>query len=272
MKKQVVLVTGASSGIGKSSAEYLYSKGFDVYGTTRNRDNVSKGKPGDDLVTMLYMDVNDKESISEAMSEVVLQSKKIDIVINNAGMGMAGSIEDSSYDEIKVQFDTNVFGAISVINEALKYMRYQGSGLIINIGSVAGYIPIPYQGIYSATKAAMLSITCSLRNEIKQFGLNACIVQPGDTKTSFTSNRKMTEKSLVGTAYKNRMKHSIGVMEKDEVNGKDPISVAKTIYKVIKRKNPPVAVTVGVKYKIVAFLFRIVPIKLRESIIASLYS
>ena len=97
-------------------------------------------------------------------------------------------------------------------------------------------------------------------------------MQPGDTKTSFTENRTMTEKSLLGTAYENRMKHSIGVMEKDEINGKDPISVAKTIYKVIKRKNPPVAVTVGFKYKIVAFLFRIVPVKLREAIIAMLYS
>ena len=272
MKKQVVLITGASSGIGKSSAEYLYSKGFDVYGTTRNKDNVSKGKPGDDLVTMIYMDVTNNESVTAAVEEVILQSGRIDVVINNAGMGMAGSLEDSTHDDVTRQFSTNVFGAINVINEVLPYMRKAKSGLIINIGSVAGYIPIPYQGVYSATKAAMLSLTCSLRNEIKQFGLKACIVQPGDTKTSFTANRKMTEKSLTGTAYESRMKHSISVMEKDEINGKKPISVAKTIYKVMKRKNPPVAVTVGFKYKIVAFLFRIVPVKLREAIIASLYA
>lgn len=272
MNKKVVLITGASSGIGKASAEYLYSKGFIVYGTTRNRSKVSNGKPGDDLIEMLYMDVNNQESVSKALSEVVLRSGKIDIVINNAGMGMAGSIEDSSYEDIKIQFDTNLFGAISVTNEALIYMRDQGNGLIINVGSVAGYIPIPYQGIYSATKAAMLSLTCSLRNEIKQFGLKACIVQPGDTKTKFTVNRKMTEKSLSGTPYESRMRHSIRVMEKDEKNGKDPISVAKTIYRVIKRKNPPVAVTVGFKYKIVSLLFKIVPTKLRESIIARIYA
>ncbi|MCD6322975.1 MAG: SDR family oxidoreductase [Clostridiales bacterium] len=272
MKKQVVLITGASSGIGKVCAEYLCSKKYKVYGTTRNKANITKENQKDDSITMIYLDVTDSESISQAVGKVIKDSGYIDVVINNAGMGMAGSLEDSTNDDVIKQFSTNVFGAINVINEVLPHMRKAKSGLIINIGSVAGYIPIPYQGVYSATKAAMFSLTCSLRNEIRQFGLNACIVQPGDTKTSFTANRKMTEKSISGTAYENRMKHSIGVMEKDEMNGKDPISVAKTIYKVMKRKNPPVAITVGFKYKMVAFLFRIVPVKLREAIIASLYA
>jgi len=271
MNNKIILITGESSGIGKACMEYLTSKGYEVYGTSRNdkpdgtTDKVKNTK-------ILYMDVTDSTSIKKAVDGIIEESGRVDVLINNAGMGMAGSVEDSDHDDVQRQFNINVFGAINAINEVLPHMRRAGSGLIINIGSVAGYIPIPYQGIYSATKAAMLSLTFSLRNEIRQFGLNACIVQPGDTKTKFTANRRMTKKSLSGTPYEKRMKHSIEVMEKDEINGSDPIYVAKTIYRILNRKNPPIAVTVGFKYKLVAFLFRIVPVKLREAIIASIYA
>ncbi len=272
MEKKVILITGASSGIGKSCAEFLSSKSYMVFGTTRNKELISKSREGDNAVAMIYLDVINEESVVNAVNEVFKETGRIDVLINNAGMGMAGAVEDSSDNDVKRQFETNIIGAVRVINEVLPHMREAGSGMIINIGSVAGYIPIPYQGVYSATKAALLSLTFSLRNEIRQFGLNACIVQPGDTKTNFTVNRKMTQKSLSGTPYESRMKHSISVMEKDEINGSDPISVAKTIYRILKRKNPPISVTVGFKYKIIAFLFRIVPEKLREALIASLYA
>ncbi len=272
MDRKIVLITGASSGIGKSCAEYLCSKGFWVYGTTRKWSNVSKGKPSNDLISMLHLDVTDKESVSLAVDDIIRNHGHIDIVINNAGIGMAGSIEDSSYEELKFQFDTNFFGAVNVINEVLPHMRKEGRGLIINIGSVASYISIPYQAAYSASKAAMLSMTCSLRNEIRQFGIRVCIVHPGDLKTGFTFNRKTTEKAKTNTVYKKRMEKSIAVMARDEQNGGDPICVAKTVYKIIKKKSPPVSVTVGAKYKVIAVLFRILPAKLREYIVSRLYA
>ena len=181
MDKKVVLITGASSGIGKSCAEYLYSKGFRVYGTSRKWSNVTKNKPGDDLITMLYMDVTDRASITNAVEEIILIEGRIDVVINNAGMGMAGSIEDSSYDEIKLQFDTNLFGAFNVINEVLMYMRQEKSGLIINIGSMAGLISIPF---FSNNEPFSTSSPCSKIFSF-EFGLVTEISFPFTTTSSF---------------------------------------------------------------------------------------
>lgn len=270
MEQKTILITGASSGIGKSCADFFASKGYRIYGTTRNKDNLKDFDGGN--ISMIFMDVTDPDSIRNAVSAIIAKTGSIDVLINNAGMGMAGSIEDSSYEDVLKQFDTNTFGSISVINEVLPHMRKNGSGRIINIGSVAAYISIPFQAVYSATKAAMTSLSYSLRNETAPYGIKVSIVHPGDLKTNFTANRKSTEKSKSGSVYEKRMKASIAIMEKDEQNGGDPVCVAKTIHRILKRKNPPVAVTVGLKYKIISFLFRIVPAKLRESLIASLYA
>lgn len=269
MENKIVLVTGASSGIGRACAEYLNEKGFHVIGTTRN---VSAQKKGENDYSLIYLDVTKTTSITDAVNSIIQKYNRIDVLINNAGMGLAGSIEDTSYDELRMQFDTNVMGTLGVTNEVLPYMRKQGSGLIINVASVAGYISIPYQAAYSASKAAIISFTYSLRNEIRQFGLKASVVNPGDTKTNFTANRKLTVKSTQESPYEERMKKSLAVMEKDEQNGADPITIAKAVYRIIKSKNPPVSFTVGFKYKIVALLFRFVPAKLREYIISKLYA
>lgn len=266
-----ILITGASTGIGRACAQYLSGKGHEVYGTTRNIRLVEEGMPGSGI-KFLYLDVTDEDSVRECISQVIKASGKVDVLVNNAGMGMAGSIEDTSYEELIHQFDTNVFGAVRVINEVLPHMRKAGNGFIINIGSVAGFISIPYQAAYSAGKAAITSMTFSLRNEIKHFGVKVCIVHPGDLKTNFTFNRKKTKASRSGSIYSKRMERSIAVMERDEQNGGDPVIIAKVIEKVLNRRNPPVVVTAGFKYKVIAFLFRIVPAKLREYIISRIYA
>jgi short-subunit dehydrogenase len=266
-----ILITGASTGIGEACSKYLAAKGHEVHGTTRNATLVEKGNVSRN-VEMHLMDVTNGNSVRECVASVMQKSHKIDVLINNAGMGMAGSIEDTDYDEFVKQFDTNVFGAIRVINEVLPHMRKARSGLIINIGSVAGFISIPYQAAYSAGKAAITSFTFSLRNEIRQFGLDACVVHPGDLKTNFTFNRKKTKKSHEKSVYFKKMERSIEVMARDEQNGGDPVIIAKVINRILKRKHPPVVVTAGMKYKLISFLFRIAPAKLRESIIASIYS
>jgi short-subunit dehydrogenase len=270
-KDLAILITGASTGIGRACARFLAGKGHRIYGTTRNKILVEEGL-GIEGVTMLYLDVTEGNSVKECVAAVIRDSGGIDVLINNAGMGMAGSIEDTEYDEFVKQFDTNVFGAIRVINEVLPNMRKSGKGVIINIGSVAGFISIPYQAAYSAGKAAITSFTFSLRNEIRQFGLDACVVHPGDLKTDFTFNRKKTRKSNKGSVYIDKMERSIEVMARDEQNGGDPVIIAKAICRILNRKHPPIVVTVGLKYKVISFLFRIVPARLRESIIASIYS
>ena len=235
MNEKVVLITGASSGIGKACAGYFSVRDHVVYGTTRNR-HLLRAWPEDAEYKMLFMDVTDIDSIQNGVDKILEECGHLDILINNAGIGMAGSIEDSSYEELKLQFDTNLFGAVNVINEILPLMRKYGSGLIVNIGSVASYISIPFQAAYSASKAALLSMTCSLRNEIKEFGIRTCIIHPGDLKTDFTFNRKRTQKAKTGTVYKEKMEKSIAVMARDEQNGGDPICIAKAVYKAAKKR------------------------------------
>ncbi|HRX42456.1 MAG TPA: SDR family oxidoreductase [Clostridia bacterium] len=269
METKNILITGVSSGIGRACAEYLAGEGHSIFGTTRNRENngVTKGN-----ITYIYMDVRDGESVRAAIEKVTELSGGIDVLVNNAGMGMGGAIEDTAYGEMAAHFETNTFGSINVINEVLPYMRKSGKGHIINIGSVAAYISIPFQAAYSASKAAITSYTYSLRNEVSPFGIKVSIIHPGDLKTNFTSNRKMTNKSTEDSPYYERMMRSLETMARDEQNGGDPIVIAKAVNRIMSKKNPPIAVTVGIKYKLISFAFRIVPARIREAIVASIYA
>ncbi len=313
MKKyygDVVLVTGASSGIGKVCAEYLAQMGYRVYGTSRkapdrpdgyqtakgtenngngnnayNPKNEAKSPSIGDAynignsyhnfaqtdVTMIRMDVCSEESVKAAINRIIEAEGEIGIVVNNAGIGIAGSVEDTSSDEAFLQMDTNFFGMHRVIRQVLPHMREKGRGLIINISSVGALFPIPFQSMYVAAKAAVEGMTGSLRNELRPFGIKAAFVEPGDTKTGFTGNRLFVKESGEGSAYRQYSKKSIEVMEKDELNGPDPIVVAKVIARLAKRKNPPVCVTVGLDYKLLVFLKRIVPRSLESFIVSKMY-
>ena len=173
--QKVILITGASSGIGKSIGDFLHDNGFKVYGTSRNPDNYPKSK-----FTLLALDVRNPQTIKQAIDKILLESKKLDIVINNAGVGITGPLEEIPMSEIKNNFETNFFGPIEVIKSVLPQMREQKSGLIINITSIAGYMGLPYRGIYSASKGALEIITEAISMEVKSFGINITNVAPGD--------------------------------------------------------------------------------------------
>jgi len=297
MKKHygnVVLVTGASSGIGKSCAEYLAGMGFKVYGTSRKapdpreaaaRETAGNGTgtapDGDagravngcesNAVPMIRMDVCSEESVKAAVDHIIGREGGIGILINNAGMGIAGSVEDTSTDEAMLQFDTNFFGMHRVIRHVLPHMRKKGKGLIINISSVGALFPIPYQSMYVASKAAVELMSGSLRNELRQFGIRVCVVEPGDTKTGFTGNRLFVKAGGEGSAYYRKSRESIAVMEKDEMNGPDPIVVAKAVARATGRKNPPAFITVGLGYKLLVFLKRFVPRSLESFVVGKMY-
>lgn len=274
VKGNVVIITGASSGIGKAVAEFLMEKGYKVYGTSRKKsdgETVSKSASGNGFIKMLQLDVCSEESVENAVNQVLAAEGRVDVVINNAGMGIAGSIEDTSPEEAFKQFDTNFFGMHRVVRQVLPAMRKQGSGLIVNISSVAAVFPIPYQAMYVACKAAVEGMSGCLRNELRSFGINVTLVEPGDTKTGFTESRVISAASDENSAYSGFFRKSLGVMIRDEENGPGPIVVAKEVYRVMKRKNPPVRVVVGFKYKVFVFLVRILPAIFKSFVISKMY-
>ncbi len=264
----VVLITGASSGIGKATAKLLAENGFRVYGTSRKGGGHEK--IGNGFVHMIKLDVTDDESVKNGVDEVLLMENRIDVLINCAGTGIAGAIEDCTSSDAFEQFNTNYFGIIRMINFVAPIMRRQHNGLIVNIGSVGGIFPIPFQSLYSSSKCAVDTLTECLRIEIKPFGVKACTIEPGDTKTGFTGARIYSQNAK-NTAYGERMTRAIKQMEHDEQTGVDPINVSKVILSVIKKKNPPVRKTVGVSYKILVFLKRLFPARLVEFVLTKMY-
>ncbi len=181
---KIIFITGVSSGIGKKCAEYLSGLGHKVYGTCRQQIG------GVVPYTILQMDVIDKASVQQAVQKVLENEKKIDVLINNAGIGIGGSIEEYSDEEIKKQFDTNFFGTLNLCRTVIPSMRNNGGGMIINISSLGGLMGLPFQGIYSATKYAIEGLSEALRMEVKSAGIKVVLVNPGDFKTNFTDNRK----------------------------------------------------------------------------------
>jgi short-subunit dehydrogenase len=263
---KVVLITGASSGIGKSIGEFLTEKGFKVYGTSRNPENYLDSK-----FELLSLDVRNPESIRISIDYVLEKSGKIDVVINNAGVGITGPIEEIPMQEIKNNFETNFFGPISVIQAILPQMRKQKSGLIINITSIAGYMGLPFRGIYSASKGALELITESLNMEVKPFGINITNVAPGDFATNIASGR-FHAPVIEGSDYKKTYGNNLKTMNEHVDSGGNPLEMAEAIYKIIQTSNPKIHYKVGSfiqKFSIV--LKRILPDKIYEKMLMNHY-
>jgi NAD(P)-dependent dehydrogenase (short-subunit alcohol dehydrogenase family) len=263
---KVVLITGASSGIGKSIAEFLHYKGFIVYGTSRNPDKIINS-----VFPLLELDVRNTESIHNAVKKIIELSGAIDIVINNAGVGITGPIEEIPSQEIKNNFETNFFGPIEVIKAVLPQMRTQKSGLIINITSIAGYMGLPYRGVYSASKGALELITESLNIEVKPFGINIANVAPGDYATNIASGR-FHSPVIKGSDYENSYGATLKMMNDQVDSGNNPIEMAEAIFDIINSANPKIHYKVGSfiqKFSIV--LKRILPDKVYEKILMNHY-
>src|SRR5947199_1124480 len=184
MKSKVALVTGASSGIGKATAERLAKAGFEVYGTSRRT-----AQAGERSFDMLTLDVTSDASVEAAVAEVMQRSGRIDLLVNNAGFGVApAGAEESSIEQAKSIFDTNFFGIVRMTRAVVPRMRHQGRGRIINIGSVLGFLPAPYMALYAATKHAIEGYSESLDHELRTRGIRVSVVEPAYTKTHFDAN------------------------------------------------------------------------------------
>ena len=182
--EQVALVTGASSGIGAAAARELVGEGFTVYGTSRK---AAAGEERDGVV-FLPLDVTDDDSVAGAVREVLDRSSRIDVLVNNAGVGIAGAAEESSIEQARALFDTNLFGSIRMTRAVLPQMREQGSGRVINVSSVLGLVPAPFGAFYAATKHAIEGYSESLDHEVREYGIRVLLVEPAYTRTSFDAN------------------------------------------------------------------------------------
>lgn len=263
---KVVFITGASSGIGKSIGEFLHAKGFIVYGTSRNPERIT-----DSVFPLLALDVRNKESITQAIDTILQKSGRIDVVINNAGVGITGPIEEIPTEEIKNNFETNLFGPIEVMKAALPAMRSQKSGLIINITSIAGYMGLPYRGIYSASKGALELITESLRMEVKSFGIHITNVAPGDFATNIAAGR-FHAPLIKGSAYEIPYRTTLSMMNEHVDSGSNPYEMAEAIFKIIQTPSPKGHYKIGAfmqKFSIV--LKRILPDKVYEKMLMNHY-
>lgn len=258
-----VLVTGASGGIGLACAELFAKKGFNVCACSRSA-------PHREDMKALKMDVCSEESIDKAYSELEKADMLPDIIVHCAGMGIGGAAEDTSNEAAHRQMETNYFGVLNVNRRFMPHMREKGKGMVIIVTSVAAFIAIPYQSHYSASKAALESYCECLRMEAGKYGIRAACVAPGDTKTGFTNARNMEIPE--GSAYKEDCERSVAKMAKDEQNGKPPESVAKVVFNIAKRRNPPIRTTVGFGYKCIAMLKKLLPKGLVEKLVKMLYT
>jgi len=273
METKVVLITGASAGIGLAAAVQLMNKGVKVYAASRRGGVNQKAVNGPGELIHVKMDVNNEPEIGSVLHQILKENNRLDALICNAGNGIAGSVEDTSTEEVRYQFETNFFGAVKTINACLPVFRKHGYGKIMATSSVAAIVPIPFQAFYSAGKSALLVYMQALAIEVKPYGIQCCIILPGDTKTDFTSARKYTEKSQSPeSVYGKTMQASVGKMEKEEQNGMDANVVASEMVKQIMSNRMKVTVVPGLQYKLICFLFVRLPARIRLAVVGMLYA
>jgi NAD(P)-dependent dehydrogenase (short-subunit alcohol dehydrogenase family) len=236
---KVALVTGASSGIGQATAELLAKAGYTVYGTSRRGGNA-----GGAAFTMLSLDVTSDESVEAAVQELIRREGRIDLLVNNAGFGVApAGAEESSIEQTKAIFDTNFFGIVRMTRAVLPHMRARGAGRILNIGSVLGFLPMPYGALYSATKHAIEGYSESLDHELRTLGIRVSVIEPAYTKTPFDANflepdAKLDAYREVSAAVNRRVKK---VMESADL----PDVVAQVVLKAADAAQPKLRYTAG---------------------------
>lgn len=262
-----VFVTGASSGIGLSCALMFAENGFDVIGVSRNIQEKSESFPGGGSLTFKRLDVTDEA----AARDLIEKLPGVDIAILCAGMGVAAPAETASLELTRKQMEVNYFGTLNAAQPCLSRMRKQKKGLLIVIGSIAGRVSIPMQSQYSASKYALEAFIDAVRMEMRRYGVRACIIEPGDTKTGFTSARIMQQADNSSDDYGQVLEKSIARMAADEQNGRSPDTVARIALKLAGRKDPPARIPVGFEYKTLMLLLRIMPDRVKKFILSKMY-
>lgn len=263
---KVIFITGASSGIGKSIGEFLLSKDYVVYGSSRNPERYPDSK-----IPLLTLDVRNLESINKVVALLLAKTDKIDVLINNAGVGITGALEEIPLEQLKNNFETNLFGPIELIKAFLPTMRAQKSGLIINITSVAGYMGLPYRSAYSASKGALELITEALRMEVKPFNIQVTNVAPGDFATNIAAGRFHTP-VLENSPYRQKYEATLKMMDAHVDSGSNPDDMAVKILQILETKKVKIHYKVGAPIqKLSIVLKRILPDLWYEKLVMNHY-
>jgi NAD(P)-dependent dehydrogenase (short-subunit alcohol dehydrogenase family) len=249
----VALVTGASSGIGKAASLALAQAGFEVIGTSRHTSQVTPR----DGVTFLDLDVTSDESVTTAVKQVIAHSGRIDVLVNNAGIGSAGAAEEFSMAQDQKVFDVNFFGLVRMTKAVLPHMRAQGRGRIINISSVAGFAPQPFMASYVASKHAVEGYSESVDHEVREHGVRVLLVEPFNTGTRFDANVVRGDTPLL--AYQRGRQTFDDILAEGIKTGGDPAVVAKVIVAAATDPNPKLRYTAGSRARRVSTLRRIAP-------------
>jgi len=256
-----VVITGASGGIGRATAELFARRGYTVYGLSRRAGDIEG-------VRYISADVTDEASVKAAFERIRSEAGTIDLLINNAGFGISGATEFTSLEDAKRLFDVNFFGGFLCSKYAIPLMREKG-GRIIYISSAAAIFSIPFQSFYSASKAAVNSLSMALRNELRDFGITVTALMPGDVRTGFTAARvKSTEGE---ESYRGVIEKSVARMEKDEINGMSPEYIAGQIYKIAVKPKVKPLYAFGTQYKLFAVLSKFLPSGFVNAVVGSMY-
>lgn len=262
--QKIILITGASSGIGKACAKHLSGQGHVVFGTSRTL------KEAQLPYHLMQMDVANEQSIQEVIHSIYDNTGRIDVLINNAGMGMAGAVSDTSVEEAQKQFDTNFFGVLRVCHAVIPQMQTQKQGLIINMSSMAGLIGLPYQGLYSASKFALEGVSRAMRLELAPYNIKVVLINPGDFKTSFTNNRSIIKKYLHTSPM--QFTRTLDIINHDEQKGSSPERIGYLIEKIIQKRSPKTNYIVGSPAEMVfAKLINVLPARTIDKILGSHY-
>jgi short-subunit dehydrogenase len=239
-QEKVVLVTGVSSGIGRAIAGLIPRHGFRVFGTARGNAGPKRSL---EEVELIHVDVRDEESVRSCVRTVLDRAGRIDALVNNAGYTLIGSLEETRVEEAKQLFDTNFFGVLRMTQAVLPFFRKQRSGRIINIGSVVGFVPAPYQGIYSASKHALEGYSESLDHEVRQFGIRVSVVEPGFTRTNIAKNSQVAAHPL--EAYAAGRARVLTVISENIAKGATPLGVAEVVLKALTSQSSRARYPVG---------------------------
>ena len=261
----VIFITGISSGFGLETARLLSQEGHVVYGTVRREVTPLP------QVTYLHLDVRDAKAVQQAVQQIMKKEGRIDVLVNNAGMGIGGPLEFATEEEISEQMDANFMGLVHCVDAVLPYMRKQGSGKIIALSSIGGVMGLPFQGFYSASKFAIEGYCEALRLETKSLGITVTVIRPGDFSTGFTGSRKKATNDEALQAYPAYQK-AIDKVEHDENGGLKPQVLARKISEIIRKKNPKHNyVVASFEQRLSVLLKRILPSRWFASILGSYY-
>ena len=228
---QIVVITGASSGFGRAAAEMLAARGHTVYGLCRREMQHP-------MIRYRQCDVRDRATIASVVDSIAAEAGRIDVLVNNAGMGIGGALELATGEEIDLQMGTNFMGCVNMCQAVLPHMRRQRSGKIVNLSSIGGVMGLPYQGFDSASKFAIEGFSEALAAEVRRFGIRVSMVEPGDFATGFTGSRRNSQATLDDPDYGPVFKRSLAIIEKEENGGLKPEVLARRIVKIVECSKP----------------------------------